>query len=206
MPTGENELNVVDDLRPEESFERRFYFIGDDTLRKNIAIAFEYIVFLIGVAGKDNHKKLITSSLYKDTLIYTGIVVEACLTYVLLTYISESRVIKSKVLTPMWKEISQGIIHSFSKKKRIRYVVEHQSYEKLKNSPDFIEVNRACLRAHILNKKEYAVAEEVRVARNKIHVSGLKDIDNSYCKEDLDKVFAKANKIITKVEKKLLAI
>jgi len=67
-------------------------------------------------------------------------------------------------------------------------------------------INRACLRGKILSKKEFAIAEEIRISRNRIHVSGLKEIDNLYSKEQLDAIFDKANKIIRKVEKKLVKI
>ena len=194
---------IIDELMPKDAFEKRFSFVKNDTLKKNIAIAFEYIVFLIDTASKEEHKKLIKSSLYKDATVYTGTVVEACLCHVLLEYLSANKLIKSKVLTQKWKEAEQGLIHEFSKKKRIRYVLENMNYEDIKDSSNFIEINRACLRGKILTKKEFDVAEEIRIARNKIHVSGLKEIDNSYSKEKLDDIFDKANKIIRKIEKKL---
>ena len=194
---------IINELMPKETFEKRFSFITNDTLKKNIAIAFEYIVFLIDIASKENHKQLIRSSLYKDATIYTGTIVEACLCHALLKYLSSNKIQKTKVLTPDWKEEGQGLIHEFNKKKRIRYVIEHMNYEDIKDSSNFIEINRACLRGKILSKKEYAIAEEIRSARNKLHVSGLKEIDNSYSKEKLDEIFNKASKIIRKAEKKL---
>jgi hypothetical protein len=202
---GENNTSV-NELMPKETFERRFSFVEDDTLKKNIAIAFEYIVFLINAAGKENHKRLIRSSLYKDATVYTGIIVEACLCYVLIKYLSANKLQKTKVLTSKWKEESQGKIYEFNKKKRIRYVIEHINCEDIKASSNFIEINRACLRGKILSKKEFAIAEEIRISRNRIHVSGLKEIDNLYSKEQLDAIFDKANKIIRKVEKKLVKI
>jgi hypothetical protein len=197
---------IIDELMPKETFEKRFSFITNDTLKKNIAIAFEYIVFLIDIAGKENHKQLIRSSLYKDATVYTGTIVEACLCHALFKYFSANKLQKTKVLTPEWKEEGQGLIHEFNKKKRIRYVIEHMNYEDIKDSSNFIEINRACLRGKILSKKEFDLAEEIRTARNKLHVSGLKEIDNSYSKEKLDEIFNKANKIIRKVEKKLSRI
>lgn len=206
LPENEKSDSVVDDLKPEEVFERRFAFIDNDTLKKNIAIAFEYIVFLIETASKEGHKKLIKSSLYKDVLVYMGTVVEACLTHALLKHLSENRLQKSKVLSPEWKEEAQGVIYSFSKKRKIRYVIEHLTYEDIRSSSNFVEINRACFRGHILNKKEYEMAEEIREARNKIHVSALKNIDNSYKKEDLNKFFEKATKVISKAEKKIVKL
>ncbi|MDO8511859.1 MAG: hypothetical protein Q7S57_01185 [bacterium] len=141
--------------------------------------------------------------MYKDATVYTGTVVEACLLYVLTKYLTLNKVSKSKVLTPIWKEEASGIIYDFSKRRRIRHIREKLSNESLKDSVNFIEINRACKRLKILSKKEFELAEEIRTARNKIHVSGLKEIDNSYSKEQLDAIFNKANKIIRKVEKKI---
>lgn len=84
MTQNESENNdVIEGLMPKEAFERRFSFIDNDTLKKNIAIAFEYIVFLISTASMEGHKPLIRSSLYKDAVVYTGTVIEACLCYTL---------------------------------------------------------------------------------------------------------------------------
>jgi len=188
---------------PQEAFERRFAFIEDDTLRKNISIAFEYVIFLLDAAGKDGIKGLIKSSLYKDALLYTGTIVEACLVHTVLKCLEKDKRKKSKFLNHVWKEESHGIIHIFSKKRRIRYVTEHSVAEEIKRSTNFVEINRACKRGGILSKKEFEIAEEIREARNRIHVSGLKDIDNNYSKESLDAFFAKTTKIITKIEKKL---
>ena len=204
MTQEENEnRDVINGLMPKEAFERRFSFIDSDTLKKNIAITFEYIIFLIETASKEDHKPLIRSSLYKDATVYTGTVVEACLGYVLKKYLLKHPKQKIKILQKEWKIKEQGVIHEFSKKKRIRYVIEHQGNVDIGNSPMFAVVSRACLRAKILSKKEFALAEEIMKARNKIHVTALKEIDNAYNKEILDAIFNKANKIIKKVEKKL---
>lgn len=188
---------------PKQVFEKRFAFINDDTLRKNIAIAFEYIVFLIETADEEQHKKLIRSSIYKDILVYTGTIVEACLAHALHQYIEAGKLKTSRVVEPEWKEEAHGIIYAFNSKRRIRHVIEHKVFENITDSTHFLIINRACLRGRILNQKEYAIAEEVRITRNKIHVFALKNIDNTYSKEDLDKFLGKVTKIITKVEKKL---
>lgn len=203
-----NEKNddIIDGLMPKEAFERRFSFIDNETLKKNIAIAFEYIVFLIDAASKESHKPLIRSSLYKDAVVYTGTIVEACLCYVLMEYISKKKTKKAKILNLVWRTESEGTIHKFNSKKRIRYIIESLKYNDIKKNPDFMEVNRVCRKAKIISEKEFELVEDIRIARNKIHVSGLKEIDNSYSKEKLEAIFDKANKIIRKVEKKLLKI
>ncbi len=203
QPKSEKSDSSLQELILKKTFETRFVFIRDDTLRKNIAIAFEYILFLVETTNKEDHKKLIRSSLCKDILIYTGTIVEACLAHALHTYIQHGKLRKSDILDLIWKEESSGIIYAFSQKHRIRHITERAIYKDTNNVTNFIDINRACLRGHILSKKEYEIAEEIRTTRNKIHVFALKDIDNSYTKEDLDAFLAKATKIITKIEKKL---
>lgn len=200
---SEKSESIVEDLMPKQTFERRFAFIDNETLKRNIAIAFEYIVFLIAVAGEEKHKRLIRSSIYKDILVYTGTIIEACLAHVLEKYIAAGKLSKSKVLVPKWKEEASGVIHNFNKKRRIRYVTEHLIHEDMTDTTHFVEINRACLRGKILTQKEYEIAEEIRTRRNKLHMYALKNIDNSYSKEDLDEFFEKATVIIDKVEKKL---
>lgn len=191
---------------PREIIEKRFYFIKDDTLKKNISIAFEHIIFLIDIASKEHYGKLIRSSLYKDATVYTGTIVEACLYHILDKFLESGKIKKKKISAPQWKEISHGLIHEFSKKKRIRYVVENLSEQNFKINSNFVEVNRACLRGKILTGKEFKISEEIREARNRIHVSGLKEIDNTYSKEKLDEVFSKASVLIKKIERKLSTI
>ena len=86
---------VINNLMPQEAFERRFAFVEDDTLRKNISIAFEYVIFLLDTAGKDGIKGLIKSSLYKDALVYTGTIVEACLVHAVLKCLEKNKRKKS---------------------------------------------------------------------------------------------------------------
>lgn len=197
-----------DGLMPKETFERRFYFIDQDMLRKNIAIAFEYIFFLLETAKREDHKPLIRSSLCKDAAVYTGTVIEACLLHALKKYLVTNSANKAKVLGRVWtvtdKGKDQGTIYEFSKKRRIRYVLEHFIVENIGETPRFNVICRSCLRAKIISKKEYKFAEDIMKARNKIHVSGLQEIDNAYTREALDDIFDKATRIIRKIEKKLL--
>lgn len=141
--------------------------------------------------------------MYKDATVYTGTIVEACLVYVLKKYLLKSPKQKDKIFEKEWKIKSAGTIHDFSKKKRIRYVSEQLQCVDVGNNPMFAIASRACLRSKILTAREHALAEEIMKARNKIHVSALKEIDNAYNRRALDDIFAKANIIIKKVEKKL---
>lgn len=198
--------DVLDDLNPREKFEKRFSFVSEETTRKNIAIAFEYIVFLIAVADQDGHRSLIKSSLYKDAVIYTGIIIESCLNYVLRSYISSSRIKLNKIQQKEWVVKENGIIYKLNSKRRIRYVIEEHIFLSLKKSLQFVEINKACLDGGILTKKEFELADGIREARNKLHIMGLKQLDNTYTKEKLDKTFKNALVILTKVEKKIKAL
>lgn len=82
-------------------------------------------------------------------------------------------------------------------------IIEQLKAADLGNSPMFNIINRVCLRAKILSQKEFSMAENIMRARNKIHVSALTEIDNSYDQEKLNQIFEQARKIINKVEKKI---
>lgn len=196
-----NNRDVVAELLPQKNFEQRFSFVEDDTLRKNIAIVLEYIIFLVGIVEETNQKELIRSSLYKDMFVCLGTIIEACLFYVLMEHVRMNAVKKSNVFGVEWKIQKEGLIFQETKKKRIRYVIEQVRDVEMRK--DFVEINRACLRGGILSRKEFEMAESIRDARNKIHVSGLKDIENTYSKSDLDHFFGKANRLIDAVEHKL---
>lgn len=48
---------IADKVSPVEELEGRFHFISDNTLRRNIALVFQYTIFLIAIldeAGGEN--------------------------------------------------------------------------------------------------------------------------------------------------------
>lgn len=187
------------------SLEKRFSFIKDETHRTNTVIAFRYILFLISL----EEEKLpgpILYSVYKDMIVQTGTVVESCIHYTLRTLFDKEIIKSSDVMEEEWKEEKCIIIEKVDDEKQICGIIRHKSTKKLERNTNFIELNRACLRANIFTEAEYRRAEEIRIARNKIHLAGLDRIDDIYKKEDVNKYFEYARIVLNSLENKLIKI
>lgn len=56
----------------------------------------------------------------------------------------------------------------------------------LNQQTDFKKVNEVCLKLSLYHKKLFRKIEKIRILRNKIHIQGLKNIDRSYRKQELE--------------------
>ena len=59
------------------------------------------------------------------------------------------------------------------------------------------------MRASLFNRSIFNSVEELREARNKIHLAGLESIDEIYKKDEVDLQFKNAQRVINHIEKKL---
>ncbi len=190
-------------LVPLKQHEERFLFIKDSTLRKNIAITFEYIILLVKIAYKQEQRILMTSAIYKDIIVYTATIIESCLHYCLEECIKSKIVNESKVMSFSWIEESCVNIYRISNDKKVCSSVKHKKIEKLTGQTNFLQINRACKRANILTDKLFKKSEELREQRNKIHLKGLREIDGLHNSQKADYYFSIATKIIDVVKRKI---
>ena len=103
-----------------------------------------------------------------------------------------------------YKELRK--IYEIDKDQSIFGVVKYKKISKLNNNTDFVKINRACRKAKILTKDLFERSEKAREMRNKIHLTGLEEIDDLYNKKDVNYVFTTARKILDRIEAKLLNI
>lgn len=183
--------------------EERFSFILDETLRTNIVIIFRYIVFLIELEQKEKLPGPIIYSIYKDMIVQTASIVESCAHYVLKCFIEKGIVKSSEVMEIDWKEEKCTILAELDGERQVCGIVRHKTSERLDRHAQFININRACLRAKIYSQNVFDKAEQLREARNKIHLAGLSEIDDLYTKEDVNKYFGFANVTLERLEEKL---
>jgi len=189
---------------PDQSIiERRFAFIENEILRTNIIIAFRYIVFLINLEQNTQLPGPIIYSLHKDMIVQTAIIVESCVHYLLKSYL-ESKRISDAVLQTDWKEDKCVIIEeSDHGNRQICAIIRHKNTILLTKHTQFVVLNRICLRASLFNRSIFNSVEELREARNKIHLAGLESIDEIYEKDEVDLQFKNAQRVINHIEKKL---
>lgn len=186
--------------------EERFAFIQDETLRTNIVIIFRYIIFLIELEQKEKLPGPIIYSLYKDIIVQTASIVESCGHYVLRCFIDKGIFKSSDIMEIDWKEEKCTILAEIDDEKQVCGIVRHKVSKRLDKQTQFIDINRACLRANIYSQNVFEKSEQLREARNKIHLTGLSKVDDLYTKQDVDRYFEFANVILKQLEGKLSTI
>jgi len=184
--------------------EGHFSFIEDDILRQNIAVSFQYIIFLIAVIDRERiEESTISSSIYKNMIMYTATVVESCLHYCLKECIARGDVKSSGVMSSEKVLKDVKVIHKINNNQEAIGAIRLNKAEKLKDKTGFIVVNRACEKAGIIDKQLFKDVDVLRKTRNNIHLMGLRNVDCVYKQEDVQKVFKIAKKIIKVVNQKL---
>ncbi|MDD5464053.1 MAG: hypothetical protein PHP62_02810, partial [Candidatus Moranbacteria bacterium] len=191
-------------IPPATELEGRFSFIKNETLRFNVAISFQYIVFLIAlIAELEAEKTTISSSIHKNMIVQTGTIVESCIHYCLRTYIESGEIKSSDVMPEEWDIRNIKKIYEISSEEYAFGAIRCKKIEHLTNRTPSVAVNRAAKRAGILSENLFKKAEKIRLLRNKIHLAGLQEIDDFYDKKDSDEAFEIAREIIENIEKKL---
>lgn len=184
--------------------EKRFIFIKDSTLKTNTIITLRYIIFLINLEREESLPGPIIYSMYKDIIVQTATIIEACVHYTLKQFIEQDKVKSSEVMTEEWKEEKCEILLELENgNKQVCGVIRHRASDRLTHNTQFISLNRACLKAKIFTDQLFKEAEELREARNKIHLAGLTAVDDLYKKEEVDKYFEYATNILKRIEDKL---
>lgn len=194
-----NEISKT--VPPIADFESRFSFIDDDVLRKNICISFQYVVFLIAVLDKEKAEgTTIANSIHKDIVTHTVCVVEACTHHTLKKAIDAGIFLSSDIMPNEEKQSNKKEIYKISETEAVFVLTETKKAEKLSHNTKLIALNKAAKKADIFDKDTFDMAEELRILRNKIHLTGLGENDHEYSKTLTDKVFKDAKLIIDALE------
>ena len=201
MGEQKNKLTLAEKIPSVESFEERFSFINDSDLRINVALAFQYIIFLMAVTDQEKTgKTTVGKTTYKSMIIYTASIIEGCLHHCLKRYIDEGKVDKEKVLGFGWKIRGEKKLKKISDEEYVFGATKHKVVEKYSNKLPLQDLLKACRQAGILTEALVAKADDIRDKRNKIHLAGLGMVDDVYAKADVQAVFDNASFILKRVE------
>jgi len=204
MTERASKIQLRTKIPPVSYFEGRFSFIDNPTLKTNIAISFQYIVFLIALDDELELKDTsIASSIYKDMIVQTGTIIESCIHHCLKKYIDNGKVTIEDVMTSSSELKDPKDIYKISNEESICLARRCKMTEPLTDQTQFIAINRAAHRAGILSETLLKKAQDIRELRNKIHLKGLRDVDGAYTKAKVDDVFNDARSIIETIEEKL---
>lgn len=179
---------------------QRFDFIENKILKENIAIKMQYIIFLVSLEEEYKLPGAITYSAFKTIIIFTASIVESLINYKLHELLKSGKIKENKVMNiekkyPVIKEL-----HKISPTERICGVKEVIKSKKISDDTNFIELNRAAKRSDLFTEGLFKKAEEIREMRNRIHLFGLKEIDDKYTKKDITNIFTKTRDIIQRIE------
>jgi hypothetical protein len=188
-----------------KELESRFSFISNEILRTNVAIAFQYIIFLIPLTQEQTEiPGPIRYSLYKNIILYTASIVEACLHYCIWKLI-ESKKVGSEILPHEWVNTTRVGMHQTSERERVVGMVQRKSQEKLKSSMQFQSLNRAAKQVKLFSEEIYKKADWLRTKRNDIHLVGLSGGEEMYLNQaDTEKAFQYARDILKVIETECL--
>lgn len=186
-----------------EFLEERFKFIENKILRTNLSISFQYIIFLITLEEEVTLQGPVSYSIFKNIVLNTASIIEGSLHYLLDTLIKQKQIDSEKIMSKENIYSNKKVLYTTDDGMEICGVHFKKKSTKLKTNTNFIEINRACKRAKILNDKLFEEVEELRDRRNKIHLAGLSNVDDFYEKKDIQKAFDTASKILKLVEGRL---
>lgn len=197
---GKKVDEIIQDVPSQRHVEGRFSFIKNKILRVNIAVAFQYIIFLISLEEESRFPGPVSYSLYKDIVFYTASVVESVLHYCVQEYIDAGLVKEEDIMPSHWEYKNCKKIYEMSEKEDLYLATGTKKYEEFGNKTISLVVNRAAKKAEILTDNLFERAEKLREERNKIHLAALEMIDDYYSKSDIEEAFESAQKIIERIE------
>ena len=202
MGEQKNKLTLAEKIPSAEYLvEKRFSFINDSVLRVNVALAFQYIVFLMAVTDQEKTgKTTVGKTIHKSMIIYTASIIEGCLHHCLKRYIAEGKVDKEKVLGFEWKIKNEKKLKQISDEEYVFGAIRCKKVCKYSDKLHLKDLLKACHQAGILTKTLFTKADDIREKRNKIHLAGLGIEDDVYAKADVQAVFDNASFILKRVE------
>ena len=186
-----------------EFLEERFKFIENKTLRTNLSISFQYAIFLITLEEEVTLQGPVSYSIFKNIILNTASIIEGLLHYLLDILIKQKKIDAEKIMSKEDIYSNKKVLYKTNDETEICGIHVKKKSTKLKSNTNFIEINRACKRAGILDDKLFQEVEELRDKRNKIHLAGLTKVDDFYEKKDIQKAFDTVSKVLTLVERKL---
>lgn len=176
---------------------QRFKFVEDETLRENLAIYTQYLIFLYALSEEYEIPGDLLYSTYKDIIIHGAHIVEAVCLYTIKQVHSN----KDKVFGYEWKSTGKYNAELTGEKNlRIKICEEEKVVKKYSQHMSFNEIIRACKRSKLFKNNTLAALEQIQKQRNKIHLGGLTTADNVYSKNEADNFFSQMTKIISECE------
>ncbi|PIZ87622.1 hypothetical protein COX93_00490 [Candidatus Nomurabacteria bacterium CG_4_10_14_0_2_um_filter_30_12] len=189
-----SDLACLKDIPNINILSKRFEFIEDLVLRENIAIVFQYLIFLINLERSHTLPGAINYLIYKDMIIHTASITEALLYYGLTKSLEKKKSTLEifGVTKDKYKNFKQ--IYKTPTGEEIGAIIKIKEYI----TPDEMQFNDfipAALHAGLVDgslSKELAI---IRKQRNRVHLSSFSRVDNGYTMAEVEQMFKTVNKL-----------
>lgn len=192
--TVKTNLPCLQEIPNIDSLAQTFSFIEDLVLRKNIAVILQYLIFLIKLEENHSLPGAISYIVFKDMIIHTASITEALLCYGLTAGIKKGKTSLEKM------KIKDDKYKDFKSVYKITDTDEAGAIIQMRRllSPSEMQFNDlipAARRSGLINTTLEGELTIIRKARNKIHLSSLTEVDNTYSKENANKIFETTKKL-----------
>lgn len=197
MAKNKNDRIEVPEL---DYFSERFDFISNETLKSNLSISFQYIVFLIKIETDFQTTGAVEYSIFKNIIQYTASIVEGVMHYGLEKAIAVGAVEEKSVMPKVETYKDRKLIYKADDEIEILAVTKVQKHEKYKKNTQFKTICDAYKKGKLIDGSLINEVNDLREKRNRIHLAGLTKIENYYIKDDIDNAFSTAQKVIEAVK------
>jgi hypothetical protein len=195
MTVKKTDLVCLEHILSVDSLALHFNYIEDLLLRKNIAIIFQYLLFLIALDENHSLPGAINYIIYKDMIIHTASITESLLCYGLRKAVEKGKA------TIEAMDISEEKYRDFKKLYEITSpneilggVIKTKKYLEPKDM-QFKDLIKASLHVGLINSSLESELTPIRQTRNNIHLSSLSTVDTSYSKATVTKMFNTVKKL-----------
>lgn len=185
-------------------FEERFDFIQNEILKSNLAISMQYIAFLIKIETDIKITVAVEYSIFKNIIQYTASIIEGILNYGLEIAIKKGLVQESEIMPEEKSYAEIKLLYQIDDVTKIVGAKAVKKHEKFKKNTQFKTVCDAYEKGELIDADLIKDINDLRDKRNKIHLAGLKKVENYYTKKDINEAFEVADKVIEEVEKIVL--
>jgi len=182
-----------------EYLDDRFEFIKNPILKENLTISLQYVVFLVKVETDFETTGAVKYSIFKNAIQYTASIVEGVMHYGLEFAIQNGIVNEGSVMPKMDTYTEKKLLYKIDPYTQIMGVKQVKKFEKFKKNTQFKTVCDAYKKGKLIDSDLLKSINELREKRNKIHLAGLKKIEDDYTKDDIAEAFNVAFSAIIEV-------
>jgi hypothetical protein len=179
---------------------QRFSFVDNPTLQENVAIAVQYVSFLVSLDSEYELGGAIQNSAYKNIILISASVAEGLINWKLHKMIANDPTLKDICVTtkPTYIEIKSICVDDLGQE--VWAVKKGRQAILLDAETDLKKLIIYAKKARLFDDQLESKAEKLRVARNKVHLASLKEVDDKYTKTHIDDCFKHMSDIIECIE------